>query len=135
MRIVNFAINNFRGISGGIERNRIDFNGINTLFIFGQNNTGKSTFLRAYEYFYRDTAPGVDDHYRKNPENTIDIEIEVELDDWDRQRIESAAPNAKESYKTYLIDDARLRLRTQWRDGKKTALTWKPETQSFVEIG
>lgn len=135
MRIVNFAANNFRGISGGIDQNRIDFNGINTLFIFGQNNTGKSTFLRAYDYFYRDTTPGVEDHYRKNRENEIEIEIEVELDNWDRERIEAAAPKAKESYKTYLIDDARLRLRSLWRNGKKTALSWKPDTQSFVDIG
>jgi len=139
MKIANFAVNNFRGISGGIEQNRIDFRDINTLFIFGQNNTGKSTFLKAYDFFYHDTSHTVEDHYRKKTENTIEIEIEVELDEWDRQRIESAAPKAKESYKAYLIDGNRIRLRAEWtlenKKTKKTNFTWSPDEERFVEIG
>lgn len=139
MKIINFAINNFRGISGGLEQNRIDFQDINTLFIFGQNNAGKSTFLKAYEFYYNDTTPSVEDHHRKTIENTIEIEIEVELDEWDRQRIEAAAPKAKESYKEYLIDGSNIRLRTEWKlENKKVikkALTWKPGANDFVEIG
>ncbi len=139
MKIVSFAVNNYRGISGGIEQNTIDFEGINTLFIFGQNNTGKSTFLKAYDLFYRDLQPTEDDFHRKNTDNTIEIQIEVELDNWDAQRIEAAAPKAKESYKAYLIDGSRIRLRSEWMpDGKKfkkNALTWKPEDEDFVDIG
>ncbi len=45
MKIISFAINNFRGITGGFENNRINFSNSNTVFIFGQNNVGKSTFL------------------------------------------------------------------------------------------
>ncbi len=139
MKIVNFAVNNYRGISGGIEQNTIDFADINTLFIFGQNNTGKSTFLRAYSFFYRDDKPTTDDFHRKNADNKIEIQIEVELDKWDRKRIETAAPNAKESYKAYLIDDRIIRLRSEWfldnKTIKKKAFTWKPEDEDFVEIG
>jgi putative ATP-dependent endonuclease of OLD family len=139
MKIVSFAVNNYRGISGGLEPNRIDFQGINTLFIFGQNNTGKSTFLKAYDFFYHDELPGADDFYRKNTDNKIEIQIEVELDEWDRERIEVAAPNAKESYKAYLIDGSRLRLKNEWiPDGtkvKKNAFTWSPADADFVEIG
>ncbi len=139
MKIVSFAVNNYRGLSGGLEQNTIDFEGINTLFIFGQNNTGKSTFLKAYTFFYRDDKPSPDDFHRKNTDNTIEIQIEVELDEWDRKRIETAAPKAKESYKTYLIDEKRIRLRSEWVPEKKAyvkrALTWKPENGDFVEIG
>jgi predicted ATP-dependent endonuclease of OLD family len=138
MKIVTFAVNNFRGISGGIEQNTINFNGINTLFIFGQNNTGKSTFLKAYDFFYHDTQPTLDDFYRKNTDNCIEIELEVEVDSWDRERIESVAPKAKESYKTYMIDDSRMRLRSVWspdaKKFKKENFTWKPEEDDFVPI-
>lgn len=139
MKIVNFGVNNYRGISGGLEPNTLDFRGINTLFIFGQNNTGKSTFLRAYDFFYHDELPTPDDFFRKKTENTIQIQIEVDLDEWDRKRIEEAAPKAKDSYKAYLIDGTRIRLRNEWiPDGKKVkkrALTWNPAQNDFVEIG
>ena len=139
MKIVSFAVNNYRGISGGLQQNRIDFEGVNTLFVFGQNNTGKSTFLRAYDLFYRDETPANDDFHRKNPANTIEIQIEVELDDWDRKRIETAAPKAKESYKAYLIDERRIRLRSQWllegKTIKKKSFTWSPASSDFVEVG
>ncbi len=135
MRIVNFAVNNFRGISGGLDQNRIDFNGINTLFIFGQNNSGKSTFLKAYDFFYRDAKPTDDDYHRKNSANTIELEIEVELDDWDKERIEAAAPQAKESYKDFLLEGRRLRLKNQWSKGKKEALTWNPLIEEYIDKG
>lgn len=139
MKIVNFSVNNFRGISGGLELNRIDFEGINTLFIFGQNNAGKSTFLKAYDLFYRDELPAHDDFHRRNTDNIIEIQVEVELDDWDRQRIETAAPKAKESYKTYLISGCRIRMKSAWiPDGKKIkkiSSTWSPAEDKFVDIG
>ncbi len=139
MKIVNFAVNNYRGLSGGLKQNTISFDGINTLFLFGQNNAGKSTFLKAYDFFYRDDKPTENDFHRKSTDNTIEIEIEVELDEWDRKRIETAAPKASESYKTYLIDDKRIRLRAEWKPDKKSfkksAYTWKPEDNAFVDIG
>ncbi len=139
MKIVNFAVNNFRGIAGGLDVNRINFEGINTLFIFGQNNAGKSTFLRAYDLFYHDELPANDDFHRKNTDNTIEIQVEVELDEWDRQRIETAAPKAKESYKAYLINGCRIRMKSEWvPDGKKIkkkAFTWSPTDGAYVEIG
>lgn len=139
MKISNFSVNNYRGITGGLERNRIDFNGIYTLFIFGQNNTGKSTFLRAYEFFYQGIDPKQLDFYRQANGSTLQIEIEVELDEWDMKRIEEAAPKAKDSYKKYLFDGGHIRLRNEWvLDGKKIskkALSWNPKDSKFVDKG
>ncbi len=139
MRITSFSVNNYRGITGGIDCNRIDFGGINTLFIFGQNNTGKSTFLKAYEFFYFDTNPTLSDFHRQSKDNFIEIEIEVELDGWDRQRIEESAPKAKESYKAYFIGNCRLKLRNEWSwegsKAKKRAFTWNPNDAVFDEKG
>lgn len=135
MKILNFSVNNLRGLTGGLANNRVDFDGINTLFLFGQNNAGKSTFLMAYEYFYEDRKPSTDDYYMRDKSNTIEYEIEVELDDRDRTRIELAAPQAKDSYKQFLIDNSKLRLKTQYSNGGKKALTWNPETGEYEEKG
>ena len=51
MKISFFGVDNFRTISGGIENNKIIFKDTNTLFIYGANNAGKSTFLKAYVFF------------------------------------------------------------------------------------
>lgn len=54
MKLIKFGVNNFRALSGGVENNQINFDGSNTIFIFGQNNVGKSTFLLAYDFFFND---------------------------------------------------------------------------------
>ena len=139
MKITNFSVNNYRGITGGLDKNRIDFDEINTLFIFGQNNTGKSTFLKAYDFFYSDPEPTVSDFFRQSTQSLLQIQIEVALDEWDKQRIEAAAPKAKDSYKDYLLPGSRIRLRNEWqlkgKKAEKRALTWSPSDNNFVEKG
>lgn len=111
MRIVYFAVNNFRGLTGGLENNKIYFESSNTLFIFGQNNSGKSTFLQAYEFFYRDASPKAQDFFKQKIDKPIEFELEVGLEDLDFERIESNAPKQKDSYKQYLSESARIRLK------------------------
>ena len=105
LKINYFAINNFRGISGGLDQNKIVFEDTNTLFIYGQNNVGKSTFLKAYQYFYKDEKPVKEDFYKSDVKNHLEFEIEVRLLPIDKTRIEAAAPKQRESYKKYLNDD------------------------------
>ncbi|WP_152442179.1 AAA family ATPase, partial [Dickeya dianthicola] len=57
MKISFFGVNNFRAISGGIDNNKIIFKDTNTLFVYGANNVGKSTFLKAYLFFYSNEKP------------------------------------------------------------------------------
>lgn len=102
MKISFFAVNNFRGISGGLDKNRIVFKDTNTLFIYGANNAGKSTFLKAYLFFYKDEKPILDDFHRRGKSTEIEFELEVEIDETDKYKIESVAPTKKESYKKYL---------------------------------
>ncbi|MFZ3532177.1 hypothetical protein LCA30_23795 [Vibrio harveyi] len=105
MKINYFAINKFRGISGGLDQNKIVFEDTNTLFIYGQNNVGKSTFLKAYQYFYKDEKPVKEGFYKSDVKNHLEFEIEVRLLPIDKTRIEAAAPKQRESYKKYLNDD------------------------------
>lgn len=129
MKISFFGVNNFRGISGGLGQNKIIFEDTNTLFIYGQNNVGKSTYLRAYEDFYRDTKPTISDFYKSDFNNQIEFEIEVKLQQFDKDRIEAKAPKQKDSYKTYLNDD-KLRIKKTWyKDGK--AIKARNETYNY----
>lgn len=83
MKIISFGVNNFRGLAGGIDNNTIDFNNSNTIFLLGQNNVGKSSFLKAYEFFYKSSIPSVEDIFRMNPENIIEFELVLQLDEFD----------------------------------------------------
>lgn len=138
LKINYFAINNFRGISGGLDQNKIVFEDTNTLFIYGQNNVGKSTFLKAYQYFYKDEKPIKEDFYKSDVKNHLEFEIEVRLLPIDKTRIEAAAPKQRESYKKYLNDD-RMRIKKTWNQVGKTAKpinqTYNYETEQFEDIG
>jgi len=115
MRIIKFAANNFRGISGGIENNTIDFDNSNTIFIFGQNNVGKSTFLKAYEFFFSNQVPKVDDFYKKQPNTIIEYEVTLELDEFDFNRIDLNTPNKLESLQTNWLKDNVLKIKRVYK--------------------
>ena len=131
MKINFFAVNNFRGLSGGLEQNKIVFKDTNTLFIFGQNNTGKSTFLDAYRFFYEDRDPKKEDFYRQDSKNIISFEIEVQLDEYDFANIDAAAPKQKTTFRTYLKDGSVLRLKSENDGKKKNSYTWDPTTEKW----
>ena len=135
MKINFFAVNNFRGLSGGLERNKIVFKDTNTLFIFGQNNTGKSTFLQAYLFFYEDKKPQKEDYYRQDSSNIVSFEIEVNLDNFDLTKIDSAAPNQKKTFRDYLENDSILRLKTEHENKEQISSTWNPKTKKWDKIG
>ncbi|EKE28194.1 MAG: hypothetical protein ACD_3C00086G0038 [uncultured bacterium (gcode 4)] len=121
MKIINFGVNNFRWINWWIENNSINFDWSNTLFIFWQNNAGKSSFLRAYEYFYNNTIPVVDDFYLKNPDNKIEFVFEFELDVDDLTIIEARDPSKMVNFRTkYLSAENKVVLRKVWaKEGTK----------------
>lgn len=141
MKISFFGVNNFRTISGGIDNNKIIFKDTNTLFLYGANNAGKSTFLKAYMFFYSNEKPIIDDFFKRDGNNSIEFELEVQLDELDKERIESKAPKQKESYKKYLSNDY-IRIKKVWRkDGAKiedknyTFDYSKGENGEYDEIG
>lgn len=141
MKISFFGVNNFRTISGGIDNNKIIFKDTNTLFIYGANNAGKSTFLKAYMFFYSNEKPIIDDFFKRDGNNSIEFELEVQLDELDKERIEAKAPKQKESYKKYLNNDY-IRIKKVWRkDGAKiedknyTFDYSKGENGEYDEIG
>lgn len=106
MKLVYFAVNNFRCISGGLENNSIKFDDNNTTFIFGQNNVGKSSFLRAYESFYNGKIVPDDFTFpvsEGSPVNDIEVEVWLHIDETvDKERIDALSNNKFDSLKAYL---------------------------------
>ncbi|MBF4470938.1 ATP-dependent nuclease [Flavobacterium sp. HJJ] len=139
MKIISFGVNNFRGIAGGLEYNTIEFNNSNTIFLLGQNNVGKSSFLKAYEFFYKNPTATVEDIYRMNPENIIEFELVLQLDEFDFKK-ESIA-NKKEGLKKWLNPDNLLKIKRvlKPKSGAKISFektenyTWDYNEDKYVE--
>lgn len=133
MKIISFGVNNFRGIAGGLEKNIIEFNNSNTIFLLGQNNVGKSSFLKAYEFYYKNSTPLAEDIYRMDPEKIIEFELVLQLDDYDFAK--DSINNKREGLKKWLSEDNYLRIRRTIKpvDGKKVSFekaenfTWSYE--------
>jgi putative ATP-dependent endonuclease of the OLD family len=148
MKLIKFGVNNFRAISGGVENNMIDFADSNTIFIFGQNNVGKSTFLAAYEFMFKDKAPTIDDFYRRS-ESPLEFELFLGVDAADLAYIADKQARKVDSFNSYLNVDSVIRIRRTFtlsmvRDkltvSKATDETWNPATgvydnSSFGSIG
>ncbi len=149
MRLIKFSVNNFRAISGGLENNQINFDGSNTIFIFGQNNVGKSTFLAAYDFIFNDKTPVFDDFYRRDPDKPIEFELELGVDAIDKAYIAEKQENKVASFNKYLYEDSVIRIKRTFvltidkgkpKIDKSKDVTWNPVTNvwdnsAFGSIG
>ncbi len=123
MKIISFGVNNFRGISGGIEKNTIEFNNSNTIFLLGQNNVGKSSFLKAYEFFHNNTSPTYEDIYRMDPNNVIEFEMVFELDEYDFKK--ESIKNKKEGLKKWLNEKNHLKIKRIFKPKDAAKITFE----------
>jgi len=68
MRLKTLKIQNFRAVKG--EENEVGFDDNNIIFLFGKNNIGKSSVLRAYEYFASPSKQAlITDFHHQEPKN------------------------------------------------------------------
>jgi predicted ATP-dependent endonuclease of OLD family len=135
MKIINFSVNNFRCIGGGLDKNKINFSGSNTLFIFGQNNIGKSTMLNAYEFFYNNQKVEEDDFCNKNISVPIEMELELQIGEQDRDQL-----GTKEQFfeSQYLYGDKNdmLKVKKIWKEkGACINKTWNGEEYEEKAFG
>jgi putative ATP-dependent endonuclease of OLD family len=80
MRLKNLRIKNFRGIGNNNgEPISITLFDQNIVFLIGKNNAGKSSILHAYDYLFNDKDALKDDFFDKDCRNSIEIEVELEL--------------------------------------------------------
>ncbi len=142
MKILSFAVNNFRGISGELANNRINFDNSNTIFIFGQNNVGKSTFLLAYNFLYSNLTATENDFHQKNEANQIEFELEALIDQVDLNYINVSQEKKNESFQKYLSEKSVIKIRRTigaTREKNKLIVqkpkdsTWNPGTKIWDE--
>lgn len=128
MKIISFGVNNFRGIAGGLENNTIEFNNSNTIFLLGQNNVGKSSFLKAYEFYYKNSNATLEDFYRMNIENEIEFEIVLQLDEYDFDK--EAIINKKAGLKKWLNENNLLKVKRVVKANSVKKFT--PEIENYT---
>lgn len=130
MKLVSIAVNNFRRIHGGLSNNRVELQDGNTLFIFGQNNVGKTSFLRAYDCFYRDSVSK--DDFPFGEEKAIEFELELGIDPAkDESRINTGTNKKYENLKRKYLDSKNiLKVRKRFLPGSGSS---QNETYNYIE--
>jgi AAA15 family ATPase/GTPase len=103
MRLVSITVRNFRSL--GASGNAHDVNGVpsgptlsfddtDIIFLTGQNNTGKSTFLSAYEYLVTPSQTAdITDFYGFSPNDPIEIYATFAKEDGDDDDFEQNGLN------------------------------------------
>lgn len=134
MKIINFSVNNYRCLCGGLESNTVNFDGSNTIFIFGQNNTGKSSFLNAYVLFYEDERVEKSDFCNQDITKPIEIVIEVELTNEEKSQFKGKKTNAEEKY---FYEGNKLKLKKIWNAPNQDSdnHTYEKQSSKFVDKG
>ena len=75
MRLYQLKIKNFRGLKG--DGNIIKFDKSDIIFLIGQNNVGKSTYLRGYEFFVNSSQKATQSDFYD-----FDQAIPIEMEGW-----------------------------------------------------
>ena len=135
MKLIKLIISNFRGLKGS---NVIDFTNSNIIFLIGQNNIGKSSFLRAYEFFIDPKQIAKTDDFNNYDYSTpIVIEGIFELDEED-----SDDPDLKEKkepnwIEKWVDENGFVKVRKTWSKPDRTFAkeTYSPRDASWIENG
>ncbi|MFV3403653.1 ATP-dependent nuclease [Pseudomonas sp. NY15463] len=131
MKLKSLRIENFRAIRG--DSNVLRFEDNNIVFIFGKNNIGKSSILRAYEYFASpNKAAAITDFYEQDPKNKITIEAAFIKEDLDEENFDQKGLNKWVCKKT-----GEIHFRKTWSavDAAATKQTLDPEKGEYVSGG
>lgn len=135
MKLYKLIIKNFRGLKG--EENEIKYEDSNILFLIGQNNVGKSTYLRAYEYFVTPKQVAViTDFYNQ------DITIPIEMEGW---FVKEDKDDQDESYTSkdpdwvdkWADDNNYIKVKKTWKENGKSfkKFTFSPKEDKWIENG
>lgn len=138
MKLQKLIIENFRGLKG--KENVIDFSNSNIIFLIGQNNVGKSTYLRAYEFFVnpKQTAR-TEDFY--NYDTALPIIIEgwflKEVDDEKEEDLTGKGKSAEPDWvNKWVGTDGFVKIRKTWNNvGVYNKETYSPKESKWVQNG
>lgn len=123
-KLLNITIKNLGCI--GEEGLTVDLD--NILCLVGQNNSGKSTILRAYELAVGTQSYSFDKDYCKRSTEKTSVEISVHIPD--------GIGNIAEKWKEKVGDLSIVKSKWEWEfNGLKTRKTYDPEIQDFADEG
>lgn len=138
MKLEKLIISNFRGLKGNL--NKIDFSKSDIIFLIGQNNVGKSTYLHAYEFFVNPKQNATrEDFYN------YDTSIPIQIEGW---FLKEDADNDEEDFKgkgksadpdwadKWVGEDGFIKIRKTWNTlGPFKKETFSPKDKNWVENG
>ncbi len=143
MKLQKLSIKNFRGLKG--DQNIIDFSSSDIIFLLGQNNVGKSSFLRAYEFFVEPKQKAmITDFYDHNVENNIEIEAEFLIEDEDDndkdlqsdfKKGENAEPGWLKSKWADINSIVKVKKIWDKENEEFKKYTWSPSENTWTEGG
>lgn len=139
MKLQKLIIKNFRGLGG--ERNIIDFSKSNIILLLGQNNVGKSSFLRAYEFFVSSKQTAMlSDFFNYNLAVPIEIEgvfLKEPNDEEDLDLTGKGKQAEPEWVNKWVNADNLVRIKKIWqkKDEGSEKYTYSPITEDWVKDG
>lgn len=138
MKLQKLIISNFRGLKG--NKNIIDFSDSNIIFLIGQNNVGKSTYLRAYEFFINPKQTAKEEDFY-NYATSIPIVIEgwflkENEDDTDEDLAKQGKNSDPNWMEKWVGEDNFIKIRKTWNaPGGFIKETFSPEKSNWVQNG
>lgn len=139
MKLEKLIIKNFRGLKG--EENIINFSNSSIIFLIGQNNVGKSSFLRGYEYFVNPTQKTLkSDFYNYDSTTPIIIEAIFKKEEFDKddQELTGTGNNIEPDWIEKWVDgNSFVKFRKTWKtpDCNFIKETFSPQENDWVENG
>lgn len=130
MKLISFNVQNFRGLKG--NDNKISFENSNLIFLIGNNNSGKSTFLKAYEFFVNPKSIAFnDDFLDKDTSIPIELIAEFRIEPGDEQRHPEWMINK------YADKDGIIKIKKLWRSPGAIVekFSYDPIKQAFFSGG
>jgi len=140
MKLSKLKIQNFRGLKG--DQNEIDFSNSDIIFLLGQNNVGKSTYLRAYEFFTnsKQTAIREDFYNHISEDNAIVIEgwfVKEDEDENDTDLQGKGKEKDAEWISKWVGEDGFIKIKKEWKNvgGTFEKFTFSPTENNWVLNG
>ena len=139
MKLLKLTIKNFRGLKG--NHNVIDFEKSNIIFLIGQNNIGKSTFLQAYEFFVSPKQIAAkEDFYDYETNVPIEMEglfLKEDNDDNQADFVGTGRVQEPDWIEKWVDANGHVRIRKIWRSvgADFSKFTYSPQQGEWVANG
>ena len=136
MKLKKMIVKNYRGLNGG--DNIIDFEDIDIIFLIGQNNNGKSTFLQAYNMFTKSKSMAVkEDFFNKDITKPIEIYGEFIVEESDRND-KSLGKTEPDWIDKWVDENQCVKIMKRWNEPDKIGekMTYDPKKKlEYVKGG